>query len=113
MRFRVKTGLFLSSYLPLFLILATKNWFNLYATGLFIFIAFYSCIWFLIIWVVKKETTDSFRIIRVENKTKDALNYLVPYIISFIGFDLNRWQDLAALFILTPIGIKHNPLQIH
>jgi hypothetical protein len=103
MRFWVKIGLFLSAYLPLFLILAIKNWFNLYATAIFLFVALYSCIWFFIIWVVKKETTDSFKIISVENKTKDALTYLVPYIISFIGFDLNRWQDLTSLFILLVI----------
>jgi len=103
MRFWVKIGLFLSAYLPLFLILAIKNWFNPYATAIFLFVTLYSCVWFFIIWVVKKETNDSFKIISVENKTKDALTYLVPYIISFIGFDLNRWQDLTSLFVLLVI----------
>jgi hypothetical protein len=36
----------------------------------------------------------------VENKSKDALTYLVPYIIAFISFDMTKWQDLTALFVL-------------
>lgn len=100
MRFWVKIGLFLSAYLPLFLILAIKNWLNIYAVSIFVLVALYSCVWFLMIWVVKKETVDLYHVVSVEDKTKDALTYLVPYIIAFIGFDMNRWQDLTALFIL-------------
>lgn len=100
MRFWVKLGLFLSAYLPLFLILAIKNWYDVTATNILLIVCLYSFIWFLIIWVRKKETTDLFKVVRVENKSKDALTYLVPYIISFISFDMTKWQDLTALFIL-------------
>jgi hypothetical protein len=103
MRLLVKLGLFLSAYLPLFLILAIKNWYSVTATIIFLFVVLYSFIWFLMIWIVNKETTDSFNVISMENKTKDALTYLVPYIISFIGFDINKWQDLTALLILLVI----------
>jgi hypothetical protein len=100
MRFWVKIGLFLSAYLPLFLILAIKNWYSVTATLIVICVAIYSSVWFLVIWIRKKETSDSFRVFSVENKSKDALTYLVPYIISFIGFEMNKWQDLTALFVL-------------
>ncbi len=99
-RLLVKIGLFLSAYLPLFLILAIKNWYDVKATAILLFVILYSFIWFLMIWIVKKETTDSFKVVSVENKSKDALTYLVPYIIAFIGFDMNKWQDLLALFVL-------------
>ena len=100
MRFWVKLGLFLSAYLPLFLILAIKNWYDVTATSILFIVCLYSFVWFLIIWIRKKETTDLFNVVRVENKSKDALTYLVPYIISFISFDMTKWQDLTALFIL-------------
>lgn len=103
MRFWVKLGLFLSAYLPLFLILAIKNWYNVTATLIVLAVGLYSFIWFLVIWIRKRETTDTFRVFNVENKSKDALTYLVPYIISFIGFDMNKWQDLTALFVLLVI----------
>jgi hypothetical protein len=39
----------------------------------------------------------------VDNKAKDALSYLIPYIISFASFDLAKWQDIGSLFILLAI----------
>ena len=100
MKFWVKIGLFLSAYLPLFVILAIKNLFNQYATIILLFAALYSFIWFLTVWIVQKNTVESFKVVKAENKTKDSLSYLVPYIISFVGFDLSRWQDISALSIL-------------
>lgn len=100
MRLWVKVGLFFSSYLPLFLILAIKNWYNIYATILFGVTLIYSFIWALIFFAVKKETAEKYKIIKLRNKTHESLNYLVPYIISFIGFDLTKWQDWTSLFIL-------------
>jgi cellulose synthase/poly-beta-1,6-N-acetylglucosamine synthase-like glycosyltransferase len=104
MRLWVKVGLFLSSYLPLFLILVIKNWFNLYLT-IFITIISIIClfIWIAIINISKKGTAESFKVLKAEEKTKESLNYLIPYIISFIGFDLNKWQDWSALVILLAI----------
>lgn len=100
MRLWVKIGLFLSSYLPLFLILTIRNWFNLYATILFGIAAIYSLIWALVFFTVKKGTSGKYKVIKVKNKVHESLNYLVPYIISFMGFDLSKWQDWTSLFIL-------------
>lgn len=100
MKFWVKVGLFLSAYLPLFVILAIKNWYSPFATAVFLITVLYSFVWFLIIWVIEKTTAESFKVIKAENITKDSLSYLVPYIISFVGFDLTRWQDIFALSIL-------------
>jgi hypothetical protein len=103
MRLLIKLGLFLSAYLPLFLILAIKNWYNVTAILILLLVVLYSFIWFLMIWVRKRETTDSYKVVNVENRSKDALTYLIPYIISFIGFDMTKWQDLTALFVLLVI----------
>ncbi len=102
MRLWVKVVLFLSSYHPLFLILAIKNWYNFYITVIFIII----CVYSLLVWafiVSKKGTVESYKVLKAENKTQESLNYLIPYIISFIGFDLNKWQDWSALAILLSI----------
>ncbi|MDI6719551.1 MAG: hypothetical protein QMD46_08085 [Methanomicrobiales archaeon] len=103
MRLWVKIGLFLSAYLPLFLILAINNWFNLYITGLFVIILVISLIWFVVVFIVKRTTRESYHVVNVENKAKDALNYVIPYIISFISLDLSKWQDSIALAILLVI----------
>jgi hypothetical protein len=100
MRLVVKLGLFLSAYLPLFLILAIKTWFDVTAIVILLAVVLYSFVWFLMIWVRQKETTDSYNVVGVENKSKEALTYLVPYIIAFISFDMTKWQDLTALFVL-------------
>ena len=103
MRFWVKVGLFLSSYFPLFLILAIKNWFNCYMTLILIIVSTYSLVWIGIISISKKWTVESYNVLKVENRTQESLNYLIPYIISFIGFDLNKWQDWGVLAILLAI----------
>ena len=100
MRLWVKIGLFFSSYLPLFLILAIRNWFNIYATIFFGIAAAYSLIWALIFFAVKKGTAEKYKLVKVKNKVHESLNYLVPYIIAFIGFDLTKWQDWTSLFIM-------------
>lgn len=100
MQLWVKLGLFLSSYLPLFLILAIKNWYNLALNIVLLFVIGYSLIWFIIIRLVNKSTTESYTVVKVESKTKDALSYLIPYIISFIAFDIDKMQDIISLIIL-------------
>ena len=100
MKLWVKIGLFLSSYLPLFLILAIKNWFDYRIMLILIVVSIYSLVWIVIIYKSKKGTSESYRVIKADNKSQESLNYIIPYIISFIGFDLNKWQDWSALGIL-------------
>jgi len=103
MRSWVKLGLFLSSYLPLFLIFAVRNWPNCLANFILVFVIIYSLVWAAIIWITKKTTLESYKVLKVDNKAKDALSYLIPYIISFASFDLAKWQDIGSLFILLAI----------
>jgi len=100
MKLWVKMGLFLSSYLPLFLILAIKNWFDYRMVLILIVVSMYSLIWVAIIYNSKKGTSESYRVIKAKDKSQESLNYIIPYIISFIGFDLNKWQDWGAFGIL-------------
>ena len=100
MKMWVKIGLFLSSYLPLFLILAIKNWFDYRMVSILIVVSIYSLVWIAIIYNSKKGTSESYRVIKANDKAQESLNYIIPYIISFISFDLDKWQDWSALFIL-------------
>lgn len=97
MKLWVKIGLFLSSYMPLFLILTVKNWFNLPMSILFVFVSLYSLILIYVIQDSKKNPESNFKVLNFENKTKETLNYLAPYIIAFMSFNLNKLQDWIAL----------------
>jgi len=103
MKLWVKLGLFLSSYLPLFLIFAIKNWYNLALVIVLIFVIIYNLVWFVIYWLANKTTIESYKVLRADNKTRDVLSYLIPYIVSFIGLDLTKWQDITSLIILLAI----------
>ena len=81
MKLWIKGGLFLSAYLTLFLILMIKNWYNPITVAVFLGVLLYSFVWFLLIWYIQKSTSESFSVIKVEDKTKESLAYLVPYII--------------------------------
>lgn len=100
MRLWVKIGLFLSSYLPLFLILTLKNWLDCTLLAIFGIVCIYSLVWGIILFVVKKSTSDTFMVIEVENHSQDSLSYLVPYIIAFMNFDFDKWNDYVSLFIV-------------
>ena len=118
MRMWVKMGLFLSAYFPLFLILAIKNWFNIYAAALCIIAAIYSVsVWGVLLLLVKRNTFDVYKVVKIEDKTKDTLSYLIPYIISFMGIDFTQWKDLVALAILLVIlfvvYINSDPLYVN
>ena len=68
MRFLVKVGLFISAYLPLFLILSVKNWYNVYLIILFVIISLYIFVWFLIFFIVKKQTYHNYVVMQTEYK---------------------------------------------
>jgi hypothetical protein len=106
MRLWVKIGLFLSAYLPLFFILMVINWPNLLTTVVCGIVALYSFVWFLIIWYFEKSTSESFRIIKIEDRTKDSLTYLVPYIISFMTINVSDLKCVISLGILFLILFK-------
>ncbi len=102
MKKTVIIGLFLSSYSPLFLLLAIKNWPNLISLLVLAVVITTSIIlwWGIILKHSKNTTTESFRIIKVTDKMKESLTYLFPYVIAFLPLDINLLQDWIALFVL-------------
>jgi hypothetical protein len=100
----IKLGLFLSAYSPLFLILTIKNYPNVDLIPLFLFIVGYSSIvWGLILYDSKKTTKEFYKVLNVENKTHESLNYLAPYLVAFLSFDLTKWQDITVFIIFLVI----------
>ena len=101
MRLWVKIFLFFSSYLPLFYILTIKNWFNSILLAVSLTLTIFSFIaWYGLHWLAKDNTLQRFKVIHVEDKLKESLTYLIPYIVSFLELDLNKWQDWVSLSVL-------------
>lgn len=99
--------LFISAYSPLFLILAVKDfdfecslnfkhsaaiWIMLGITALCIFILF-------AIFKKIKRGNMAVKVIEVKNRSADLINYTIPYILSFFGFDLSKPGDVISLAI--------------
>lgn len=98
--------LFISSYIPLFIILFLKNIGNLQLTIVFIIIII------IPLFVIKKyidlplkyESNRKIYIKKVTNKGSEALNNVVCYIIPFISFNSdvikNEWVDIPNLLAI-------------
>lgn len=105
MRFWVKVLLFLSSYIPMFLIFTIKNYSNKWVIYFFIAIILICIlIWVFIFVISKKETyRGGQKVIKIENKMNESLTYLTPYLIAFLSFDMTKWQDCLSILILLAI----------
>lgn len=100
MRYWAKLGLFLSSYFPLFLIITIKNYPNYDLIYCLIAVAIISIIvWGLIILDTRNNPGEDYKILNIENRTHESLNYLAPYLIAFLNFDFTKWQDITVLII--------------
>lgn len=100
MRLWVKLGLFLSAYLPLFLILVIKHWYDVRLVILFVAVLVYSGVWLVLIFYSKKGNSTDYRVVQAENRTKESMNYIIPYIIAFLTVDIDKWQDCLSIIIL-------------
>ena len=106
MRIWVKGIFFLSAYFPLFLILTILNPSNPYLLALFLFNFIVSSVsWISLINSSRRINSHEFRIITSENKLIDSLNYLIPYLISFMEFEPKVPQLIALLILLTILFI--------
>lgn len=103
--------LFISAYSPLFLILAVKDFdfdctFRLkhpLAIYILLGLSFLSVIiLFLTIRLMPKGNMPV-EIKSVSNRSVDLINYTIPYILSFFGFDLSKWEDIISLAIFLTI----------
>jgi hypothetical protein len=99
--------LFISAYSPLFLILAVKDldfvcthkFKHPLAVGIIIGISILSVV--LLFTTVKliKRGNMLVTITEVKNRSVDLINYTIPYIVSFFGFDLSKMEDILSLTI--------------
>ena len=103
--------LFISAYSPLFLILAVKD-FDFQSTyrlqrpiAVYIMLAV-SFLSILILFLSIKYMARGnmpVEIKKVSNRSVDLINYTIPYILSFFGFDLSKWEDVISLAIFLVI----------
>lgn len=99
--------LFISAYSPLFLILAVKDFdFENSLTfehpiGIYVIlgIAVISVMLLFITVCSIKKGNMPVVIKSVKNRSVDLINYTIPYIVSFFGFDLSKTEDIISLII--------------
>jgi hypothetical protein len=102
MRFWVRILLFISAYTPLLLIfilrysqVGSRN-FWIFTFALFLA----NLIWIPVFIIARKWNIKTFTVKKSKNRTSDALDYIIAYIIVFLGFNFKQWQDVASIAIL-------------
>ncbi len=120
LRLWVKALLFFSAYTPLFIILILKN---IDPCNIFFYISLGLLVLLNLILILifrrvaKKINQKKVNIKEMKDKTSDALNYVFPYIIAFIGFEFQTWQDwvmfLLLIFIIFTIYTNSNLIFIN
>ena len=122
-----KILLYLSSYVPLYLILIIKNvllkleeikwnikdikYFNTLDDCILMILAVLTVVSLLYIYRslsgIKKYQKNTYKAIRINNATNDSiLNYISIYILTFIDFNLNSISNIITLvFIMLLLGI--------
>lgn len=100
MRLWVKIGMYLSAYLPLFLLLMVLNEFHILTILLFIGSFVGVALWGIMLYLRKQETSENFTVGYVENISKDVVSYIIPYFISLLNYDLSKWEDIFVLLFL-------------
>lgn len=99
--------LFISAYSPLFLILAVKD-FDFYCSysfkhpiGISILLGLSVLSVILLFATINsiKRGNMPVTVKTVKNRSVDLINYTIPYIVSFFGFDLAKMEDIISLSI--------------
>ncbi|MCF8239456.1 MAG: hypothetical protein K9I85_14940 [Saprospiraceae bacterium] len=99
--------LFISAYSPLFLILAVKD-FDFYCSysfnhpigiSILLGLSVLSVILLFITISYIKMGNMPVTVKGVKNRSVDLINYTIPYIVSFFGFDLAKVEDIISLSI--------------
>lgn len=99
--------LFISAYSPLFVILAVKDFdFNIthhFKHPIVIYamlsVALLSVVLLFISVSKMKRGNMCVTVKTVKNRSVDLINYTIPYIVSFFGFDLSKIEDSVSLSI--------------
>lgn len=99
--------LFISAYSPLFLILAVKD-FDFYCSysfnhpigiSILLGLSVLSVILLFVTISSIKRGNMPVTVKVVKNRSVDLINYTIPYIVSFFGFDLAKVEDIISLSI--------------
>ena len=99
--------LFISAYSPLFLILAVKDfdfdklqWFK-HPYTVFFLLAISTLSIALLFMTIKTldKGNMAVKVVSIKDRSSDLINYTIPYILSFFGFDLSKWGDVISLGI--------------
>jgi len=105
--------LFISAYSPLFIILAVKDFdfdktlsFSHPVAVAIILSLTAASIILLFLSVAKIQRGNMPVTVKsIKNRSADLINYTIPYILSFFGFDLSKWGDIISLSIFLLIMI--------
>jgi len=103
--------LFISAYSPLFIILAVKDFdfdktctFNHPWAVSILLILTITSVFLLFITIAKIERGNMPVTVKsIKNRSADLINYTIPYILSFFGFDMSQWGDVISLAIFLTI----------
>lgn len=96
-----RTMLFLSSYAPLFTILAIRNWDDRYAAYGLLVLTVISMGWLLLF--LRRAlglARVSIEITRATSRDGDIVSYIVSYLLPFLAIDFSRLADVASLAVL-------------
>jgi hypothetical protein len=109
--------LFLSSYAPLFVIIAMRGWHDSrrVAIGLIIVAAFSVVILFFFLRTVQSLAPGKVKIASVKSRDGDSMSYIVTYLLPFLAVKLNDPIDAVSLgILLSVVGILYvNSNMIH
>ena len=103
--------LFISGYSPLFLILAVRAFdfelcycFTHTNTAVVLIVISGLSIFFLYLTVhLADKGNMAVKVISVNDRSPEFVSYTIPYIISFLNFDLAKWGDVISLGIFLSI----------
>lgn len=99
--------LFISAYAPFFVILAIKDFdfdrkrcFN-HSTPIFILLGITLVSVVLLFYSIKSINRGNMpvKVKAIKSRSIDLINYTIPYIVSFFGFDLSKTADIISLSI--------------
>jgi len=94
--------LFLSSYAPLFLIIAMRGWSDsrYLAASLAVVAALSVVVLFVFLRTARKLSADKVKVDSVVSRDGDAMSYIVTYLLPFLAVKLNDVTDAASLGIV-------------
>ena len=113
--------IFISGYIPLFMIMIIKDFSSfanidfigfslcipLFKNGSIVFVLFIlSTFSILFLWYVMRNISKrpfEITIISAKSRSSEVVNYTIPYMISFVAFDLNKTQDIISLILFLSV----------